>query len=182
MNWCMSPSSAALRCRGQRDQRGVALIEALIAMLLIALWMLSSAGLQVSSLKFQKGAGNRFQAVVLAAELGESIEANNVGAKAGNYALDPVSAPVSASTDCAASYCTPLQLSSFDLAQWTTRIAAALPMKEVSVVAGTSASGLVTYTIRISWVEPRGRQTYSSTGSTETLSFVLTKVVRNAST
>ena len=65
MNWCMSPSSAALRCRGQRDQRGVALIEALIGMLLIALWMLSSAGLQVSSLKFQKGAGNRFQAVVL---------------------------------------------------------------------------------------------------------------------
>ena len=155
------------------------MIEALIGMVLVALLVLSTAGLQVSSLQFQRSAGNRFLAVALAGELGESLEANQTGALAGNYALAAVSAPVTASTDCSQAYCTPAQLSRWDLAQWTTRVAATIPVKDMSVQSGTSPSGLVTYTIRISWIEPKGRQTYDDGVSSETLSFVLTKVVRN---
>ena len=164
-----------------RAQSGVAMIEALIAMLLIALWMLATAGLQLSSFKFQKGAGNRFLAVALVGELAENIDANRVGGNAGSYALAATTTALpSSGSDCTAIHCTPAQLASYDLAQWTARVASTLPMKEVSVVAGTATGGLVTYTISLSWDEPRGRQTYESTGTTETLSYVMTKVVRNA--
>jgi type IV pilus assembly protein PilV len=168
-------------CRSTRGDAGVAMIEALIGMVLIALLVLSTAGLQVSSLQFQRSAGNRFLAVALAGELGESLEANNAGALAGSYALAAVTAPVTSSTDCTAVYCTPAQLSRWDLAQWTTRVAGTIPVKDMSVLSGTSPSGLVTYTIRISWTEPKGRQAYADGVSDETLSFVLTKVVRGVS-
>ncbi len=159
---------------------GIATIEALIGMLLIALWLLATAGLQLNAFKLQKSAGNRFLAISLVGELTESIDANRAGANAGHYALAATAAVTTATTDCGTVHCTPGQLASFDLAQWTARVAATLPMKEVSVVAGTGSSGLVTYTINISWDEPRGRQAYASAGNTETLSYVLTKIVRDA--
>jgi type IV pilus assembly protein PilV len=158
---------------------GVAMIEALIGMLLIALWLLATAGLQLNSLKFQKGAGNRFLAVSLVGELAESMEANRAGANAGRYALAATASPTSSSTNCTLVHCTPTQLASYDLAQWTARVASTVPLKQVSVVAGSSG-GLVTYTINLSWDEPRGRQQYATAGTTETLSYVLTKVVRDA--
>lgn len=161
-------------------QAGIATIEALIGMLVIALWMLATAGLQLNAFKLQKSAGNRFLAVALAGELTESIDANRAGANAGHYALAATSSATTAVADCTAVHCTPSQLASFDLAEWTARVAATLPMKEVSVVAGTGSGGLVTYTIDIRWDEPRGRQTHASAGSTETLGYVLTKVVRDA--
>ena len=45
--------------------KGVAMIEVLIGMLMIALWLLSSAGLQASTLKFQKSSGARMSAMTL---------------------------------------------------------------------------------------------------------------------
>jgi type IV pilus assembly protein PilV len=166
----------------RQRQRGVAMFEALIAMLLIAIWMLATAGLQISSYKFQKSAGNRFLAVALAGELAESIESNLGGANANAYVMAATNTPTTATTDCTASHCTPAQLANFDLAQWTARVSAALPLQQVSVGSAAGAGGLLTYTINISWNEPRGRQAYASTGTAETLSYVLTKVVRDAGT
>ena len=163
-----------------QGQRGVAMIEALIAMLLISLWMLASAGLQGNGFKFQKSAANRYVAVALVGELGESMEANLSGANAGSYQLASTTTPVTSSTDCTSTYCTPAQLAGYDLAQWSARVAAALPMKSMSITSAAGTSGLTTYTIRITWDEPRGRQTYATDGTSETLSYVLTKVVRSA--
>lgn len=160
---------------------GFAMIEVLIAMFLIAIWMLASAGTQIASLKFQKSAGNRAMAVALVGELSERMEANLAGAKAGNYALQATPNAVTSSTDCTAVYCTPAQMAAFDLAQWSSRVATTVPATEMSVVAGVTATGLVNYTISVKWSEPRGRQTYADTGTSETLSYVLTKTVRNAS-
>lgn len=159
---------------------GVAMIEALIAMVLIALWMLANAGLQISTFKYQKSAANRFVAVALVGELSETIEANLTGAKAGNYALAQTSAPTSLTVDCTTTFCAPASLAAFDLANWTARVASSLPLKEMSVLQGADASGLVNYTIRVAWDEPRGRQTYAgAAGTTELLSHQMTKVVRD---
>jgi type IV pilus modification protein PilV len=167
----------------QQHSRGVAMIEVLIGMLLIALWMLSSAGLQLGALKFQKAAESRLTAVALASELGERMEANYAGAQAGNYVLDETAAATTAATDCTTATCAPGALAAFDLAQWTTRAVSALKLSQVSIVDATPAGGVTTYTISISWNEPRGRQTYadaaSAPPSTETMSYVTTKVVRN---
>lgn len=164
-----------------RAAQGFAMIEALIAMLLIALWMLGSAATQINALKFQKSAENRTLAIALVGELSERIEANLAAAKNGNYALATTSSPVASSTDCTSVFCTPAQMASFDLAQWSGRVASTLPLINLSVVQGVSASGLVTYTITVNWNERRGRETYATTGETEVLSYVLVKTVRNVS-
>ncbi len=166
---------------GRRRNSGFAMIEVLVAMFLIALWMLASAGTQISSLKFQKSAANRALAISLAGELSERIEANLAAAATGAYGLASTSSAVAPATDCAAVFCTPAQMANFDLAQWSGRVASTLPVVNMSVVQGTAASGLSTYTITLSWNERRGRQTYAETGDTELLSYVLTKTVRNVS-
>jgi type IV pilus assembly protein PilV len=159
------------------------MIEVLIGMLLIALWMLSSAGLQVGALKFQKSAESRLTAIALASELGERMEANYAGARAGSYALAATDAATAAGADCTTTSCAPDALAAFDLAQWTTRAVSALKLTQVSIVDATPAGGVTTYTISISWDEQRGRQTYADAASappkTETMSYVTTKVVRN---
>ena len=166
-----------------RQVRGVAMLEVLVGMLVLALWMLSSAGLQMGALKFQKSAESRLTAVALVSELGERMEANYLGARSGDYALVATDAATVAITDCSAVTCLPNALAAFDLAQWTTRAVSTLKLTEVSVVDATPAGGITTYTISISWEGPRGRQTYADAASarpnTETMSYVTTKVVRN---
>lgn len=166
---------------GRASSGGFAMIEVLIAMFLIALWMLASAGTQLASIKFQTSSANRTLAIALAGELSERIEANGVAAKSGSYALAARSTATDSGIDCTTTHCTPTQMAAFDLAQWSARVTSTLPLlASMSVVAGTNASGLVTYTIRIDWNEPRGRQTYASSGTTEVLSYVLTRTVRHA--
>ena len=175
MKSCVTSSSS------QAYQQGVAMIEALIGMVLIALSLLVMAGLQGNAFKYQKSAGNRFVASALVGELAESIEANRAGAAAGKYAMALTSSASTSSSDCVSMHCTPAELASYDLAQWTTRVFAALPMKDVRIVSGTTGSGgLASYTITVRWDEPRGNQKYASEGATETLQYVLVKVVRDA--
>jgi type IV pilus assembly protein PilV len=170
--------------RRARGQGGVALIEVVIAMLIIAFWMLSNAGLQLGALKFQKSAESRLRAITLVSEIAERMEANPRGAQAGHYELGATSSASSASSNCAALSCSPQQLADFDLAQWTAQATAALKLEEMKIDSVAAAGGSTTYQISLSWNEPRGRQRYASsmgTGTTETMTYVATKVVRNVS-
>lgn len=167
------------RAGPRRPQRGVAMVEALIAMLLIALWLLSSAGLQAGTFKYQQSAGHRFVAVSLAGELGEAIEANAAAARTGAYAMATRSTAVTAVADCSAVFCTPAQLAQFNLAQWSERVVQTLPLRDMTVASAAGAGGLVTYTITLRWDESRGRQAYATDSDVETLSVVMNKVVRD---
>lgn len=170
----------------RRAMAGISMIEALVGLLLISLWLLSSAGLQVNSMKFQAGAASRFSAIALASELSERMEANARGSKEGEYALPATAAPLASEVDCTAIACTPAQIAAYDLAQWTARVAAELrQLQTMSVVDETPAGGLATYRITIQWAEPKGRQSYeqaqgTSATTTETMSYVTTKVVHDA--
>jgi type IV pilus assembly protein PilV len=156
------------------------MIEALISMFLIAMWMLSSAGLHFGILKYQKSSEYRLVAISLASELAERMEANLDGAVAGHYTLLPTSSAVPAGSDCADVDCSPSLIAAYDLSQWSGRASTALVLEAISVTDVTPAGGLRTYNIAISWKEPRGRRG-SASGSTEAMSYVTTKVVRNAS-
>lgn len=158
---------------------GVAMIEVLIGMLMIALWLLSTAGLQASSLKFQKGAESRLAAVALATELAERMEANATAARSGDYAIAITDTATTTANKCSTTACTPAALANYDLAQWTTQLTQSLILKEATV-ATVAGAAVTTYTITIAWDEPRGRQTYADTNSkTERMSFTTTKVIRN---
>jgi type IV pilus assembly protein PilV len=151
------------------------MLEILITMLVIAMWLLSAAGLQASSLKFQKGAQARLTAIALATELSERMEANPLGARAGSYAVAITTTPTSSVNDCVSAACTPAAAANYDLAQWTTRLTQSLILQEATVATVVGA-GITTYTITIGWDEPRGRQTYSnSTSQTERMTYTLRK-------
>ena len=155
--------------------RGLAMLEVLISMLLIALWLASSAGMQTAMIRMQKGADLRSRSVSLATDLGERMQANPVAARAGLYALATLPAPVAA-VDCSAQACTPDQLAAWDLSQWSGSLNAALVVDAVSVVLNNSGA-LTSYTIRISWREPRGRQTSGNSAAFEVSTLVSDKVI-----
>lgn len=160
-----------------RKEQGVALIEVLAAMLMIALWLLSNAGLQLSSLKYQKSAQFRLTAVSLASELSERMETNKRGMRASNYALGSTDTQTTASIDCSINNCTPLQIAQFDLAAWSKRVTESLPGANMTVADISVVGGLTVYTITITWLESRGRQTYDTAGQTETVRYVVNKTI-----
>lgn len=163
------------RVRRYAGQRGIAMIEVLVSMLIIAMWLLASAGMQVGMFKLQKSADYRLKAIALATELGERMEANGVEAQAGSYAL-AAGATVTAPSDCAQVACSKADLAKYDLKQWSDRVASAMIVDTVTVTLDTTAAQK-TYSISISWKEPRGRQTYSATGATETATYTTIKVL-----
>lgn len=163
------------RVRRYAGQRGIAMIEVLVSMLIIAMWLLASAGMQVGMFKLQKSADYRLKAIALATELGERMEANGVEAQAGSYAL-AAGATVTAPSDCAQVACSKADLAKYDLKQWSDRVSSAMIVDTVTVTLDTTAAQK-TYSISISWKEPRGRQTYSATGATETATYTTIKVL-----
>src|SRR5436190_24004325 len=86
-----------------RTQRGFSMLEILITLFLLTMWLLASAGVQSSSLQFTKAAAFRTQAVYLATELAERMQANKPAAVAGSYASSGGS--ITSSTDCTTSLC-----------------------------------------------------------------------------
>lgn len=138
-------------------QYGFSLIEVLVTLLIMSLALLGTAGLQAYSMRLNQGSQFRTQAVFLAADLAERIEAN----KASNYqtAWDFAASgayDISGANpqDCRTASCTPANLATFDLWQWRRMVGdpAVLPQSSwtvTRVVAGT----LSTYTIVISWVD-----------------------------
>jgi type IV pilus assembly protein PilV len=171
----MNAMSQRRRQRTPQRQQGAALMEVLMSMVVVALWLLASAGMQVGMLKLQKSAEFRIKAIALATELGERMEANAAGARAGSYSL-AAGAATPQPTDCAATPCTPTQLAQYDLAQWAGRVSSSLKGNEISVVKDASST-LASYSISISWQEPRGAQTYSTSGTTETMTYTTVKVL-----
>lgn len=162
----------------RRPSRGVSLIEVVVLLLVVALWLLSTAGLVANSLKIQTSASSRMAAIAAATELGEMMEANLPGARAGGYIASITTTPTTSATNCANVPCSATTLAAYDLSLWTTRLVAALPLQSATV-ATVSGTALTTYTITINWTESRGRQAYGTTGATETATFTMTKVLRN---
>jgi type IV pilus assembly protein PilV len=167
------------RLRAQRGQQGFTMFEILVTLFLLTLWLLASAGVQSSSLKFSKAAQFRTQAINLATDLAERMQANGAGAIAGNYtvpATNLTSSDIVTLNTCVSALCSPSALATFDKAEWKGRVAAALPNASVTVSTAAVANP-ITYTILISWTDRRTDRKYSTTGNTESFSYTATKSV-----
>ncbi|MDR6520262.1 type IV pilus modification protein PilV [Variovorax atrisoli] len=122
-------------------QSGVALIEALVALLVFSLGLVAIASLLAVALKYQTGNEARLNVSAVIDDLSERIRVNapgangysGVGVEGKGYLLtDAYSEQVAEvvtepAKDCASAVCTPAELAVFDLARWKNTLRAALP-------------------------------------------------------
>jgi len=133
----------------RRRVRGFTMVEAMVALVVLAVGMLGIAGLYVTTLRSGGGAIYRMQAVNLASDLADRIRANRTA----NLAyLGPA-----ANNNCygaGAVDCVPALMAANDLLVWQTQVAVMLPAGNgtLNVAAGAAATDPFTYTITITWL------------------------------
>lgn len=139
--------------------RGATLIEVLVAVLIVALGMVSMAALQSATLKYQRGSSQRAVLSVLLSDYAERVRANldlAPGVVAGSpyllsttWSSQTTRAVAEAARDCATATCDAAQLAAYDMAQWRAAVRRSLPLGAV-YVQGTAARGL---TVTFMWVD-----------------------------
>lgn len=119
-------------------QKGVGIIEVLVAMLILAVGLLGLAGLQAQSVRFNHEAYLRTQATVLANDMIDRMRANRTTAVSSNsYNFSLADVPTASSTACETAACSGAAIAQYDFTQWRANIASALPggLGSVSTIA-----------------------------------------------
>ena len=133
--------------------KGFTLIEVLVAMLVLAVGLLSLSALQVQSLKYNQTAYNRNQAINLAYDLADRMRSN--GSANASYITSHLAVlaatcgvGVTSCTHCTdvTHRCSPNQLALKDLYEWNNLLIGQLPRGPGTI----TLNGLV-YTITVSW-------------------------------
>lgn len=157
------------------SQRGFSMLEILITLVIIATALLGTAGLQIYAMRMGQSGQFRTQAVFLAADLAERMEANKAAAVAGAY-VNNSAAAVATGVDCLTSACDSANLALYDLNQWRTAVASVLPQPTWTVTR-TIAGDPSTYSITINWID---RSSEKNTHG-ETFTYIATRTVSSQS-
>lgn len=136
-------------------QRGITLIESLIAVVVTALGILGILGVQMRTLADTQTTVRRAQAIRLIEDLGERMRTSpNALADPGAYVSAFTSTPPGGK-DCATNLCTRTELSAYDLRTWKQAVADTLPLGDASIfeASGEGASNRRLLGVMISWRE-----------------------------
>jgi type IV pilus assembly protein PilV len=114
--------SSNRRRAGRHQHRGSTLIEVLVAALLLAIGMLSLAGLQATALRLSREAEFKATASEIALAFSESVKANVGGmaqyvAAGNNFVVNPPPVAIPTTCDGVANVCTQAQIAAQDLAR-----------------------------------------------------------------
>jgi type IV pilus assembly protein PilV len=138
---------------GTRRQRGITMVESLVALVVIAVGMLGIAGLYLSSLQASRTAKLRSHAVELTSSIADRIRANREAVT--GYSLAADGTPTA--QDCETKTCTPAQLAQDDMADWLVDVRAALPGADAVTGSITVTDRLApdsdNYVIVVTWRE-----------------------------
>ncbi|MBI5438477.1 MAG: type IV pilus modification protein PilV [Nitrosomonadales bacterium] len=157
-------------------QRGSSMLEILVTLVIVAIALLGTAGLQLNAMRVNKGGQFRTQAIFMASDMAERMEANKAEAVLGTYAVAATSAVGAAATNCAAAACNSAGLAAWDISQWGTNITAALPQPTWSITTAGAANP-ITYTIVINWTDRSNVKTVASGGIVDT--YTATRTIGN---
>jgi type IV pilus modification protein PilV len=168
-------------------QQGFSMIEIMVTIAIIATSLLGTAGLQAYAMRVNQGAQLRTQAVFLASDIVERIEANKIGATSGTgYTLDETgSAPAIVNT-CFSATCSASNLASYDLNQWSNSISTLLPQAtdweictdndyDSACDSAASVANPTNYLIRIDWTDRR----YDKNNTDVTFSYTSSRTISN---
>ena len=136
-----------LPIKGRDKQRGVSLIEALVAVLIIALGILGVAGLQMKSMRGLQSSDFNSSAALLVNDMGERMRSNS--AQASQYVHNKE--PTGNARDCSAKNCNATQYAKYDVDEWWDLLESQLPSGQGRVL----NDGNNTYTIRVYWDDDR---------------------------
>lgn len=137
--------------------RGVTLVEVLVAVLIVSFGLLSLLALQSNTLKYQRGSVQRAQVSALMADYIERVRTNldqAPGVVAGSPYLLSDTWEAQAEIpeidiDCLEAECNSAQLAAFDMAEWRQLVRDTLPQGAV-FTQGTAARGI---TVTFMWAD-----------------------------
>lgn len=113
------------------QQRGVSLIEVLVAILVVSLGVLALAGLLGTASRYGKTSEFRSIATLQASGISDRMRANLAGANLGSYGLKNIAlrdaAPEAAPPCANVKVCLPEEMAAQDLAAWQAGLFAGLP-------------------------------------------------------
>lgn len=123
------------------SQRGVSLVESLVAIVVMSLGILGILGIQMRTLTDTSTTLRRAQAIRLIEDLGERMKINpNAMADMGVYATTFAATPTVGS--CATG-CDHTQLATYDLAVWKKAVRDNLPLGQASIFVPPAEAGVV---------------------------------------
>jgi type IV pilus assembly protein PilV len=160
---------------------GFAMVEVLVTLMIVTLALFGTAGLQVYSLRFNQSGQFRGQAVLLAKDLVERMEANNAAMRVDGaiYAISPTNARPDTVDTCNVQDCNSTNLAAYDKAQWQNAVANLLPESSWSVTT-TVTNSLVFSTITLTWLERSASATNDTTAGSQALTatYVATRLIK----
>lgn len=149
-------------------QRGAALIEALVAILVLSVGLLGLVGLQTASVKYQQNSWARSAIATQVADISDRIRANP-GAGNTDYVYSVAystergnmanSSTFTVSPDCGSATCTPAQLATYDIKKWRSSLNSSIP-GAVGYITGSRSSS---YSITIAWLDKSRLDTNTTT-------------------
>ena len=142
------PAALAARPAAKR-QRGDTMIEVLVTIIIIAVGVLGTAALQVTTLKNLSSSHSASIAAIVAEDLTERIRANPTAALADNYVFNAKPAAI---PDCVSSECTMAQLANYDIGTWWNDMETVLPAPTAVAV---RLAGTDTFRLTLRWDEDR---------------------------
>ena len=119
----------------QQRQRGISLIESLVAIVVMALGILGILGVQMRTLTDTSTTVRRAQAIRLIEDLSERMKVSPnalLSIKSYESGYSKKSSDLTAS-NCASATCTPAEQAAYDLKQWKTTVEQALPGGQASI-------------------------------------------------
>lgn len=144
-------------------QRGVTLIEVLIAVLIFSLGLIGVAGLLMMSVRGNHAAYLRTQVTFLAQGMADRMQANPIGVWGGDYNQ---TYPKPSSQDCAGG-CTPRQLAEHDGGVWSRQLTSFLPSNTQASIRCSSAGVAVPSSEQLALRPPYGGNCSMSISWTE---------------
>ena len=141
----------------KRWQRGISLLESMVAIVVMALGILGILGVQLRTLSDTQGSARRAQAIRLIEDLSERVKVNpnalgNLGSYTATFAVTPADAP----TDCSTTACTPPDLAVYDRNLWLATVKSTMPLGDASIFIAadeTTAGNRRQLGVMVSWRE-----------------------------
>lgn len=152
------------------SQRGVSLIEALVALLVLALGIMGMAGIQTRTLVESRTTNSRAIALQMADDLLDRMQANSpirINPPAASPYLAAWGAVAAAPVDCFNAACNGAQLAAFDLVQWKASLARVLPGGDARVFQSNTDNAQ--FGVLIGWNETQAKNQAEATGAQATL-------------